>query len=155
MSGGEGGRDQKHIRKNVRKKVYVFHLRKFFSSKLELNCFDQHSLTSSRSVGRILRVRRPSENLSNTLLRPFIKDIFSSRDLVLKLDRSRKFSVDIGSDEKNGWEGSVVGVGRCCDPRVTSDRSKAIEQRKSRLLELGRLIWFPYIEDRDQVGPFQ
>lgn len=75
---------------------------KWFSLRLEFDCLNEDGLTSSRSVGRILRVRRPSENLSNTLLKPFIKDIFSSRDLVLKLDRSRKFSVDIGSDEKNG-----------------------------------------------------
>ena len=85
-------------------------------------------LTSSTSVGKILRVRRPSENLFRTLVRPFINAIFSSRDFVLKTVRSRKLSVDIGREEKKGWDGSVTGVGRCCDPRVIIERSKAFKK---------------------------
>ena len=51
-------------------------------------------------------------NLSKTPVRPFMKDIFSSLVLAAKLVRSRKLSVDIGNEEKKGWDGSVDGVGR-------------------------------------------
>jgi hypothetical protein len=41
-----------------------------------------------------------------------MNEIFSSRVFAVKFERSRKLRVDIGSEEKNGWEGSVDGVGR-------------------------------------------
>lgn len=63
-------------------------------------------------------MRSPSENRSSTLVRPFIKEIFSSRDFAAKFDRSRKLSVDIGSDEKNACDGSVDGDGRLWECRV-------------------------------------
>ena len=59
------------------------------------------SFISSSNEGSIFLVRKPSENLSNTPIRPFMKDIFSSRDLAAKFDRSRKLRVEIGSEEKN------------------------------------------------------
>jgi hypothetical protein len=68
--------------------------------------------TSSNNDGRILRTRNPSENLLSTLVRPFMKEIFSSLDLAAKFDLSKKFKVDMGSDEKNEWVGRVVGVRR-------------------------------------------
>jgi hypothetical protein len=37
--------------------------------------------------------------------------IFSSRDLLAKFDLSKKFSVDIGSELKNEFDGSESGVG--------------------------------------------
>lgn len=80
--------------------------------------------TSSTSEGRILRLLRPSENLSRTLVKPFMNEIFSSRDFAVKFDRSRKFKVDIGSEEKNGCVGNVAGVGRLLECRVISDRSR-------------------------------
>lgn len=58
--------------------------------------------TSSTSEGKIFRVRNPSENRSRTLVRPFMKVIFSSRDFDAKFDRSRKLSVDMDRDEKKG-----------------------------------------------------
>lgn len=39
-----------------------------------------------------------------------MNEIFSSRLFAAKLDLSRKLRVDIGSDEKNGWEGSEEEV---------------------------------------------
>jgi len=41
-----------------------------------------------------------------------MNDIFSSLDFAAKLDRSKKLSVEIGNDEKNGWDGRELGVGR-------------------------------------------
>ena len=82
-------------------------------------------LTSSRRDGRIFRIRRPSENLSKTLVNPFMNEIFSSRVLEVKLERSRKFKVEIGSEEKNGCSGRVVGVGRLFPCRVINIRSNA------------------------------
>jgi hypothetical protein len=76
-------------------------------------------------------VRRPTENLSRTLAKPLRKDILSDLDFVLKLERSRKLSVDIAREEKKGCDGSVAGVGRCCEPRVIIERSKALKDGKS------------------------
>lgn len=56
--------------------------------------------TSSSNEGRIFLVRNPSENLSKTLVNPFMKEIFSSRVFEVKLERSKKLSVDMGRDEK-------------------------------------------------------
>lgn len=67
--------------------------------------------TSSSKDGKIFRVRRPSEKRSRTFVRPRMNEIFSSRVFAVKFERSRKLRVDIGSEEKNGWEGSVDGVG--------------------------------------------
>lgn len=58
--------------------------------------------TSSSSEGKILRVRKPSENLSKTPVNPFIKETFSSRVFAVKFERSRKLRVEIGSEEKKG-----------------------------------------------------
>lgn len=55
-----------------------------------------------------------------------MNEIFSSRVFVVKLERSRKLRVDIGSDEKKGREGRVDGVGRFAGERVKSDRKKPI-----------------------------
>jgi hypothetical protein len=73
-------------------------------------------------------VRRPSENLSKTVVNPFINDIFSSRVLEVKFERSRKFSVEIGRDEKKEWVGSVVGEGRLFACRVINNLSNAGEK---------------------------
>ena len=54
-----------------------------------------------------------------------MNDIFSSRVLEVKLDRSRKLRVDIGSELKKGCAGRVAGVGRPLGWRVISDLSKA------------------------------
>ncbi len=78
--------------------------------------------TSSRREGNIFLDLRPSENLSKTLVRPFMKDIFSSRVLAVKLERSRKFKVEIGREEKNGWDGRVLGLGRFVACRVIIER---------------------------------
>jgi hypothetical protein len=59
-------------------------------------------MTSSSSVGNIFRVRRLSENLSKTLISPFMNDIFSSLVFEVKFDRSKKLRVEIGREEKNG-----------------------------------------------------
>lgn len=83
-------------------------------------------LTSSRSEGKIFLVCRPSENLFRTPVSPFMKEIFSSLVLAVKLDRSRKFRVEMGREEKNGCEGSVDGVGRSSPRRVISDRMRAV-----------------------------
>jgi hypothetical protein len=91
--------------------------------------FERHRFakyTSSRREGRILRIRKPSEKRSSTFVSPFIKEIFSSLDFVAKFERSRKFSVDIGNDEKNACEGKVSGDMRPCGCRVISMRSKAV-----------------------------
>jgi hypothetical protein len=37
---------------------------------------------------------------------------FSSRLLAAKFERSKKLSVDMAMDEKKGYDGSIVGVGR-------------------------------------------
>ncbi len=85
-------------------------------------------LTSSSSEGSILRVRSPSVNLSRTLVKPFMNEIFSSRVLAAKFDRSRKFSVETGRDEKKGCNGRSVGEGRSFGCRVTREFSSAIAQ---------------------------
>lgn len=81
--------------------------------------------TSSNNDGKIFLVRSPSENLPKTFDSPFMNETFSSRVFEVKLDRSRKFRVEIGSEEKNGCDGSVVGVGRLFACRVISDRRRA------------------------------
>lgn len=78
-------------------------------------------ITSSSRDGNIFRTLKPSENLLKTPIKPFINDIFSSRVFVAKLERSRKFNVDIGSEEKNGREVRADGVGLFMDERVKSD----------------------------------
>lgn len=60
------------------------------------------ALTSSTRDGKIFRVRSPSENLSKTPANPFMNEIFSSLVFEVKFERSKKFSVDIGREEKNG-----------------------------------------------------
>lgn len=87
-------------------------------------------LTSSRSEGRIFLVCRPSENRFRTPVKPFMNEIFSSLVFAVKLERSRKLSVDIGREEKKGCEGSVDGVGRSSPRRVISDRMRAEEVSK-------------------------
>lgn len=84
------------------------------------------SFISSRSDGRIFLILRPSENLSRTLVNPFMKEIFSSRDFAANVDRSKKLRVDIGNDEKNECDGSVAGDGRLCECRVMSESSKTV-----------------------------
>lgn len=86
---------------------------------------ERSRFTSSNNDGRILRVLNPSENLSNTPVRPFMNDIFSSLVFEVKLERSRKFSVEIGSDEKKELVGSDVGVGRLFACRVIIERSNS------------------------------
>lgn len=56
-----------------------------------------------------------------------MKETFSSRVLAVKFDRSRKFRVEIGSEEKNGWVGRVDGVGLEAPVRVTRDRTRAAQ----------------------------
>ena len=93
----EGGRDCKNIGQDVWEKMRIFHL-DWKSSIAQV--VENNLLTSSTREGRIFRIRRPSENLSRTVVNPFIKDIFSSLVFEVKFDRSKKFKVDIGSDEK-------------------------------------------------------
>jgi hypothetical protein len=54
-----------------------------------------------------------------------MKDIFSSLVFAVKLDLSKKLRVEMGNDEKKGWEGRVVGVGRLLACRVKSERNRA------------------------------
>ena len=82
-------------------------------------------LTSSSKLGRIFRARKASENRPSTLVRPFIKAIFSSRGLEAKFDRSRKLRVEIGSELKNGLVESVDGAGREAGYRARSRRMSA------------------------------
>lgn len=84
--------------------------------------------TSSNNVGSIFRLFRPSENLLRTFVRPFMKEIFSSRVLAVKLDRSKKFRVEIGRDEKKGSLGKLDGVGLPLWFRVTRDRRRAVRR---------------------------
>ena len=51
-----------------------------------------------------------------------MKEIFSSRVFAVKLERSRKFKVEMGSEEKKGCDGRVSGVGRELEYRVIRDR---------------------------------
>lgn len=103
------------------------------------------SFISSKREGRIFLVLRPSENLSRTETSPFMKDIFSSLDFVAKLERSRKLSVEIGSDEKKACEGSVDGFGRLPWCRVTRVFSRAGNKFSKREV---KVFWGTYI-----VGP--
>ena len=81
--------------------------------------------TSSSKLGRIFRARKPSENRSNTLVRPFMKAIFSSRGLEAKVDRSRKLRVEIESELKNGLVERVDGLGLEAGYRARSRRMSA------------------------------
>ena len=81
--------------------------------------------TSSSKLGRIFRARKPSENRPNTLVRPFMKAIFSSRGLEAKVDRSRKLRVEIEIELKNGLVESVDGVGLEAGCRARSRRRSA------------------------------
>lgn len=95
--------DGEHIWKDVREQLRIFHLehrtfRRFHRRK-------EGTQTSSRRDGKIFLTLRPSENLSKTLVKPFMNEIFSSRLFAAKFDRSRKLRVDIGSDEKKECEG--------------------------------------------------
>ena len=47
-----------------------------------------------------------------------MNDIFSSRLFAAKFDLSRKLRVDIGSDEKNEWEGIEEEISRFAGCRV-------------------------------------
>jgi hypothetical protein len=85
-------------------------------------------LTSSNKEGRIFRVRSPSENLPKTVLRPFINETFSSRDFEVKLERSRKLSVETGNELKNGYDSKVVGVGRELAWRVINERIRSYDK---------------------------
>jgi hypothetical protein len=110
--------------------------------------------TSSNRDGRIFLVRSCSENLSKTVVNPFINDIFSSRVLEVKFERSRKFRVDIGKEEKNGWEGSVVGEGRLFGCLVIDNRSKA--GRYTRLWpDAVRNKGMADLEDHYPAAPYQ
>lgn len=81
--------------------------------------------TSSSKLGRIFRARKPSENRPKTLVRPFMKAIFSSRGLEAKFDRSRKLRVEIEIELKNGLVESVDGVGLEAGCRARSRRRSA------------------------------
>lgn len=54
-----------------------------------------------------------------------MNDTFSSLDLAAKVDRSKKFRVEIGKEEKKGSDGSEAGVGLFCGCRVTIEASIA------------------------------
>lgn len=82
-------------------------------------------MTSSRSEGKIFRVRRPSENLSKTPVSPFMNETFSSLVFAVKLERSKKLRVDIGKEEKKGCDGRDVVEGLPAAWRVTNDLSSA------------------------------
>jgi hypothetical protein len=90
-----------------------------------LNC------TSSTSDGKIFRVRSPLENLSRTPVSPFMNEIFSSRVFAVKLERSRKFKVEMGREEKKECDGRVSGVGRELGRRVINDRRSPENDRLS------------------------
>lgn len=81
-----------------------------------------------------MRVLKPSEKRSRTPVRPFINEIFSSLVFAVKLLLSRKLSVEMGSEEKNGCEGSADGPGRDVALRVIKDRNKAASSLLSRVL---------------------
>ena len=98
-----------------------------FIGKSVLTHITERARTSSSSDGSIFRIRRPSENLSKTVVKPFMNETFSSRVFAVKFERSRKFSVDIGRDEKKGCDGSVDGVGRLFPCRVIKSRKRATQ----------------------------
>ena len=68
--------------------------------------------TSSNSEGKIFLVLNPSENLPKTPAKPFINEIFSSRVLAVKFERSKKFKVEMGKEEKKACVGRASGFGR-------------------------------------------
>ena len=109
-------RDGEYVRQYIWQQLCIFHLPHIVNRRIRPQ--KERSLTSSSSDGRILRVRRPSEKRSSTLVSPFMNEIFSSRVFAAKFERSRKLSVDIGNEEKNGCEGRAEGDGRLCVCRV-------------------------------------
>lgn len=80
-------------------------------------CYE-YKQTSSSSEGNNFLSFKLSENLSRTPVKPFIKATFSSCGLAAKVERSRKFRVEIGNDEKKGADGRVVVPSRECAFRV-------------------------------------
>ena len=54
-----------------------------------------------------------------------MNEIFSSRVLEAKLDRSKKFKVEMDKEEKNGFVGRVCGVGLFSGCRVIRAANKA------------------------------
>ena len=64
-----------------------------------------------------------------------MNEIFSSLVLAVKLERSRKLRVDIGRDEKKGWEGRVDGVGRSSPRRVIRDRINADAEVRFKVMQ--------------------
>lgn len=66
-----------------------------------------------------------------------MNDIFSSRLLAAKLDLSRKLRVDMGSDEKNEWEGNEDEVSRFVGFRVIMEFSIAREASATTHCEIG------------------
>ncbi len=56
-----------------------------------------------------------------------MNDIFSSRDFEANVERSKKFKVEIDSEEKNPWDGKEDGVGRSFGFRVRSASKRTIK----------------------------
>lgn len=83
-----------------------------------------------------------------------MKETFSSRDFEAKVDRSKKFRVEIGNDEKNAWVGIVVGVGRPLGLRVMSElRSAAAEPPINNSRQPTEIE--SYLADHDQDDPYR
>lgn len=84
--------------------------------------------TSSSNEGNIFLTLSPSLNLSIMFVSPFIKLTFSSLVFAAKLLRSRKFSVEITSEEKKAWEGRDSGEGLEWGWRVIKADSIAVQR---------------------------
>lgn len=63
---------------------------------------NKNSHTSSNNDGKIFLVLNPSEKRPRTPVNPFMNEIFSSRVLDVKFERSKKLRVEMGNEEKKG-----------------------------------------------------
>lgn len=88
-----------------------------------------------------------------------MNEIFSSRVFAAKFERSRKLSVEMGSEEKNGWEGRAEGDGRLCGCRVIRALRRTVLRRRSVMGELRRYgskrtsqIWVKPLHPRQRLA---
>ena len=82
-----------------------------------------------------------------------MKEIFSSRVFAVKLERSRKFKVEMGSEEKKGCDGRVTGVGRELECRVIRDRRSPENDAMSAKASTSGLN--NHLVDQCRVSPLQ
>ncbi len=83
------------------------------------------TLTSSSKLGRTLPFRNRSEKVDSTRTSPLRKVAFSSLGFEAKVVGSRKLSVEMAREEKNGCEGSEARLRRFDGCRVRSLGSRS------------------------------